>query len=269
MADLRDVCFQLAEPLLEENEHELFTLILEKICTTDKQRLEVIYNHSQKLPKNVSLEAFNKITEEGLNHLAVELKCFPYTPTPDEMRRLEQASESMKTTYLRTGDLTFDDRCYCRIKACIMKSMIEQNQPALALQYCKKALVTQNKNYVLQGKLITCFAKLYEAGSGKVEMGSILKLIKETSLKLVPVQLYDHLLFQVNSSGKSDENLKSLTNIYESKLSCSTFEGDIDTWVTYYHMLKNDYNGHTAAQKVLKRGLQACKDKQKLMKASL
>jgi hypothetical protein len=49
------------------------------------------------------------------------------------MREIEQASEGMKANILKKEELTFDDKCYCRIKAFVMSSMLKQNQAILAL----------------------------------------------------------------------------------------------------------------------------------------
>jgi len=54
------------------------------------------------------------------------------------------------------------------------------------------------------------------------------------AIKAMPERLYDHLLFITQVKGDYMKQVK----IYESKLSCSKFRADEDTWLAYFTMLK-------------------------------
>ena len=119
---------------------------------------------------------------------------------------------------------------------------------------------------MVQGELLFSLGVLY--GDSDLNLDKLLLLIREVAIKAVPEKLFAHLLFITQVKGDTF-NFAKQVKIYESKLACSQFAADEETWLAYFAMLRDGKTSQLEAQAVLKRALKVVVKKERLMLSNI
>ena len=116
-------------------------------------RLRAIFEHGLSIDETSLKTAFSliKIDKADLHYISTWHRCFPKAAVDKQiMSQLEKASVGMKKSeLLKEEELTFSEQCFIEAKGQIMNQMILQKRSSIAIDYCKRALLKQNKNALL------------------------------------------------------------------------------------------------------------------------
>ena len=185
------------------------------------------------------LDGMSNEAKESFEWLVTYIKSTKADVEKATLKRLEDASNRLSKEHLHrvVGQLIdskisieFTEKVFVYAKYIIIKQMAIQNQHDIAVSYSKKVIFEHSRNCHIQRSLIE---KLSKSG---IKLDKVLKLIKEIALEQISAKTFDYLF---RAASLEQSSIVSTCNVFETKLHCTRFMRDTETWIQYISFLKH------------------------------